>query len=53
MDLQPLFPEPIIEQIAYPPAYTDHTNEVWRVRTATEDVVVRVPRPAAELESAF
>jgi aminoglycoside phosphotransferase len=53
MDLQPLFPEPIIEQVAYPAAYTDHTNDVWRVRTRSEDVVVRVPRPAAELESAF
>ena len=53
MDLQPLFPEPIVAQVAYPAAYSDHTNEIWRVRTAREDVVVRVPRPVEELDSAF
>ncbi len=53
MDLQPLFADPIIEQHAYPAAYTDHTNEVWRVRTATGEAVVRVPRPTAELDSPF
>lgn len=52
-DLQPLFPEPILEQEAYPAAYSDHTNDVWRVRTATEEVIVRAPRPAAELASPF
>lgn len=44
MNLQPLFPDPIIAQAAYPAAYSDHTNDIWRVRTATEDVVVRIPR---------
>lgn len=53
MELQALFPDTIVEQTAYPAAYTDHTNEVWRVRTATEDVVVRAPRPAAALASPF
>jgi len=53
LDLQPLFSDPILEQDAYPTAYSDHTNDVWRVRTATEDVVVRAPRPAAELASPF
>ena len=37
IDLQPLFAAPIIEQYAYPAAYPDHTNDIWRVRTATED----------------
>jgi aminoglycoside phosphotransferase (APT) family kinase protein len=53
LDLQLLFPEPILEQVAYPAAYSDHTNDVWRVRTATEEVVVRAPRPTAELASPF
>ena len=53
LDLQPLFPEPILAQKRYPAAYSDHTNDVWRVRTATEEVVVRAPRPAAELASPF
>lgn len=53
IDLQPLFAAPIIEQYAYPAAYTDHTNDIWRVHTATETAVVRAPRPAAELDSPF
>lgn len=53
LDLQPLFPEPILAQEAFPAAYSDHTNDVWRVRTATEVVVVRAPRPASELASPF
>ena len=52
IDLQPLFAAPIIEQRAYPAAYPDHTNDIWRVRTATEEVVVRAPRPAAEWDHA-
>lgn len=52
MDLQALFAAPIIAQIPYPAAYADHTNEVWRVCTATEDVVVRVPRAAREWDHA-
>ncbi|HEY8600594.1 MAG TPA: hypothetical protein VIL85_19315, partial [Thermomicrobiales bacterium] len=53
IDLQPLFDAPIIEQYAYPAAYPDHTNDVWRVRTATETAVVRSPRPARELDTPF
>jgi Ser/Thr protein kinase RdoA (MazF antagonist) len=52
-DLQPLFPDPILEQYPFPPAYSDHTNHVWRVRTATEDVVVRLPRQTGDLDSPF
>lgn len=53
LDLQPLFRETILEQTALIPSYTDHTNHIWRVRTAAEEVVVRVPRPEGELTSAF
>lgn len=52
-DLQPLFAAPITEQVAFPPAYADHTNHVWRVRTADEHVVVRLPRQADEPDSPF
>ncbi len=48
MDLQPLFAAPIWEQSVLDPGYADHTNAVWRVRTAAGVAVVRVPRvPAA------
>ena len=53
LDLQPLFTAPIREQVALDPAYSDHTNDVWHVRTADEDVIVRAPRPADELVSPF
>jgi hypothetical protein len=53
LDLQPLFAAPILAQVALEPAYPDHTNDVWRVRTAAEDVIVRAPRPAQELVSPF
>ena len=43
MDLQPLFAAPIWEQSVLDPGYADHTNAVWRVRTAAGVVVVRVP----------
>ena len=46
IDLQPLFAEPIVEQFAFPPAYSDHTNHVWLVRTAREAAIVRLPRLA-------
>ena len=52
-DLQPLFIDPILEQTAFPPAYTDHTNHVWRIRTASEDVVVRLPRQTGDPTSPF
>ncbi len=52
MDLQPLFPDPIIAQAAYPAAYADHTNDIWHVRTANEEVVVRAPRRADEWDHA-
>lgn len=53
LDLQPLFTTPICEQVALDPAYPDHTNDVWHVKTADEDVIVRAPRPADELVSPF
>lgn len=52
-DLQPLFPEPIIEQYPLPPAYADHTNHVWLVRTTGEEAIVRLPRQAVTLDSPF
>ena len=53
IDLQPLFPDPIVAQIALPPAYADHTNHVWRVRTAHEEAIVRLPRARGELDTPF
>lgn len=52
-NLQPLFDAPILDQRPYPPAYSDHTNHVWRVRTPQEDVVVRMPRSQDSLDSPF
>lgn len=52
-NLQPLFANPIVEQILFPPAYSDHTNLVWRVRTAREEAIVRMPRAIGELNSPF
>ena len=42
--LQALFCEPILEQQYLDPGYSGHANDVWRVRTATEEVVVRALR---------
>ena len=53
IDLQPLFSAPIVEQVLFPPAYSDHTNLVWRVRTAHEEVIVRMPRAMDDLNSPF
>jgi aminoglycoside phosphotransferase len=53
IDFQPLFAAPIIEQALFPPAYSDHTNFVWRVRTAREEVIVRMPRATDDLNSPF
>src|SRR5438094_551346 len=44
MGLQALFCEPILEQQYLDPGYSGHANDVWRVRTATEEVVVRALR---------
>ena len=44
MDLQPLFSEPILEQAYLDPGYSGHASDVWRVRTASEEVVVRASR---------
>jgi aminoglycoside phosphotransferase (APT) family kinase protein len=41
MDLQPLFEQPILEQTVLDPGYSGHANDVWRVRTSTETVIVR------------
>lgn len=51
--LQSLFPDPIVEAFAFPPAYSDHTNHVWRVRTARDLAVVRTPRAIGALDSPF
>jgi hypothetical protein len=42
--LQPMFKEPILEQIYLDPGYSGHASDVWLVRTAAEEVVVRASR---------
>lgn len=44
MDLQPLFPDKILEQVALDPGYSGHASDVWLVRTCNEEVVVRASR---------
>jgi hypothetical protein len=41
VDLQSLFPDPVLEQRSLHPELPDRFAHVWRVRTAAEDVVVR------------
>lgn len=53
MNLQPLFPDPILSQRAIPAAYADHTNNLWAVQTKNGQYIVRLPRPAAELQTPF
>lgn len=43
-NLQSLFSAPIVDLCRIDPGYSDHASDVWRVRTATEDVVVRASR---------
>jgi fructosamine-3-kinase len=43
-NLQPLFVEPILEQTYLDPGYSGHASDVWLVKTATEEVVVRASR---------
>jgi hypothetical protein len=44
MDLQPLFDARIREQTYLDPGYSGHASDVWLVRTATEEAVVRASR---------
>jgi hypothetical protein len=44
MNLQPLFADPILEQVYLDPGYSGHASDVWRVRTTSEAVVVRAFR---------
>lgn len=53
VDLHALFADPILEQTLLDPGYSGHTNDVWLVRTAREEVVVRVVRLRGELEDPF
>ncbi len=48
MNLQPLFDEPILEQLYLDPGYSGHANDVWLVRTAREQAVVRAFRGVQE-----
>ncbi len=48
MNLQPLFDEPILEQLYLDPGYSGHANDVWLVRTSHEQVVVRAFRGVLE-----
>ena len=44
MVLQSLFMMPIVEQVYLDPGYSGHANDIWRVKTAQEEVVVRILR---------
>lgn len=44
VDLQAIFHEPIPEQVYLDPGYSGHANDVWKVRTPSETVVVRAYR---------
>lgn len=44
MNLQPLFPDQILQQLYLEPGYSGHASDVWLVTTATEEVVVRAFR---------
>ena len=48
MNLQSLFEEPILEQTYLDPGYSGHASDVWRVRTAAEEVVVRASRVGSD-----
>jgi len=51
--LQRLFDEPIEEVRPLDPGYTDHASDVWLVRMASQEVVVRSSRLQAEPEREF
>lgn len=53
MSLQSLFPELILEQKALDPGYSGHASDVWLVRTAAEEVVVRASRMTGEPDNDF
>jgi hypothetical protein len=52
-DLQPLFSEPVLEQRLLDPGHTNHTNHVWLVRLADQEVVVRLNVGAGEFDGPF
>lgn len=51
--LQALFPDPIEEQKNLDPGYSGHASDVWLVRTATEEAVVRTSRLIDEPDNEF
>jgi aminoglycoside phosphotransferase (APT) family kinase protein len=53
VNLQPLFPEPILEQEYLEPGYSGHSNDVWRVKTAGEEVVVRLCKLQSDPDDEF
>jgi len=44
MELQFLFEEPILEICELTPGYSDHASDVWLVKTASQEAVVRASR---------
>ncbi|MCL6452921.1 MAG: phosphotransferase [Alicyclobacillus sp.] len=52
-NLQPLFPEPILEQHLFPDVHPGQASYVWRVTTARERRIVRTSRLTAAPEDAF
>lgn len=44
VNLQQIFAQPILEQVYLDPGYSGHANDIWRVRTRDEDVIVRLHR---------
>lgn len=53
MDLQFLFEEPILQIEELSPGYDDHASDVWLVKTATQEVVVRTSRMIEEPSNDF
>lgn len=48
MELQALFDKPVLEQRHFDAVYPGHGSDVYRVRTASETLVVRLARKQAE-----
>lgn len=53
MDLQFLFPDPVLNQIELSPGYDDHASNVWLVTTGKEEVIVRSSRLPNPLDVDF
>lgn len=51
--LQPLFADPILEQKNLDPGYSGHASDLWLVRTANEEAVVRASRLIEEPDNEF